>query len=182
MNKLLKITGVVTALVAVIIFGVVVTGVSAQGPATPDLSGGVAQTQRGNGAGTALGVMAVDEADMHAAIAGALGLSLEEFETALAEGKTPAILAQELGINFDDVWAAMEAAHADALSQAVDDGFITQEQADWMLSHRGGRNGQSSGPQSSGLGREMGSSPGARMGRGPGGNAGNGGDCIYRTP
>ena len=179
MNKILKTTGIVAVLVAALAL-VLVTGVFAQEPVTPDGPVGGGQLQRGNGAGTGLGVMAVDESDMHAAIAGALGMSLEDFESSIANGKTPAILAQELGVDFADVWAAMEAVHAEALLSAVDDGLIPQEQADWILSHRGGQNGQGNGPQSNG----MGNSSGTRMGRGPGGNAGNGGnggDCIYQT-
>ncbi|MCI0578814.1 MAG: hypothetical protein L0332_23300 [Chloroflexi bacterium] len=179
MNKFLKIAGVTAVLVAVIALVGAAT-VSAQGPNPPDGFEPPGINQRQHGAGDGLGLMAVDEADMHAAMAEALGLSLEEFEAALAEGKTPAILAQELGVDFAVVQDAMEAVHAEALQQAVDEGLITQEQADWILSHRGGQNGQGNG-----MGRGNSNGPGGQMGRGPGGNAGNGGhggDCPYQAP
>jgi hypothetical protein len=174
MNKFLKIAGVIAVLGAVVVF-VGATAVFAQGPNQPEgvTPPGLNQAQPAGG----MGLMVVDEATMHAAIAEALGLSVEEFEAALAEGKTPAILAQELGVDFAEVQAAMDAVHIEALQQAVADGLITQEQADWILSHRGGQNGQGNG-----MNRGSGNSSGGQMGRGAGGGGSYGGDCPYQTP
>ena len=180
MNKLMKIAGIVIVLVAAVAL-VGTTAVFAQGPSTPNGTPVTGQIGRGSppaGAGGGLGVMAVDEAEMHAAIADVLGISVEEFEAALAEGETPYTLAQTLGVDFAEVRAAMDALHAEALQQAVADGLITQEQADWILSHQGGNGGGAGNMvRGNGLGRGAG---GAGRG-GNGGFGGYGGDCPYAT-
>lgn len=58
-------------------------------------------------------------------IPGRLGL-LEEVDYKV-------LLAEELGISVDELTAAIDEAQAAAIAQAVEDGKITQEQADWML-------------------------------------------------
>jgi hypothetical protein len=176
MNKLWKISGVVAVLVAVVVFAGV-TAALAQGPnqAGDFTSPGRNQAQDGSSIG--MGVMAVDEATMHAAVAEALHLSIEEFEAAIAEGKTSYILAQELGIDFSAVQAAMDAVHSAALQQAADEGVITQEQADWITSRRGGGNGQGSG-----MNGGLSNGQTGRMGRGSGSNGNYSGDCVYQTP
>ncbi|MFQ5418732.1 MAG: hypothetical protein ACE5EY_00065 [Anaerolineae bacterium] len=176
MNKFMKIAGIVAVLVTVVAL-VGATAVFAQGPVTPDNMPGAGQMQ-GHGSGVGLNLMAVDEADMHAAIADALGLTPEAFEAALADGQTPYTLAQELGIDFADIQAAMDAVHAAALEQAVSDGLITQEQADWMLGRQAGHNGSMGGmtPGTGNMGQGAGN-----MARGAG-NSGYDGDCPYATP
>ncbi len=99
------------------------------------------------------GVMAQYREQIHAAIAEALGLTVEEFEAAIAAGKKLPQIAAEQGVALEDVWAAMRAAREAAIQQAVADGVITQEQANWMLSRMqqaarnrgGGRMGHMSG-------------------------------------
>jgi hypothetical protein len=74
--------------------------------------------------------------EMHAAIADALGMSVEELEQAMWEdGKTIWQLADEQGISEDELLAAVQEAHDSVLAQMVADGVITQEQADWMSEH-----------------------------------------------
>ncbi len=166
MNKYLKIVGVVAVVAVIALVGAAVA--FAQTP--PDGAG----PWNGWGHGNGMGLRAADEEVMHAKIAEALGITVDEFEAALAEGKTPYILAQELGVDFAEVRAAMQAAHAEALAQAVADGKITQEQADWMLSHQaqmGARHAYGIGPVGP-MGR------GAHMGS----FGGNAGECPYATP
>lgn len=71
------------------------------------------------------------------AAAGALGMTVDELTTQLWGGKTLADLAEEKGIDLADVQAAVQAAQETALreeiAQAVEDGTITQEHADWLL-------------------------------------------------
>lgn len=81
------------------------------------------------------GLMADYQDQIHTQIAEALGLTLDEFNTALAAGKTPATLAQEKGIDVATLQAAAQAAHEEVLAQAVKDGKITQVQADLMKQH-----------------------------------------------
>jgi DNA-directed RNA polymerase specialized sigma24 family protein len=85
------------------------------------------------------GACLIDREKIHAAVANALGISVEEFEAAQMEGKTLADLAEELGIDLEVVKAAMQNARSEVLHQAVDDGRITQEQADQMLSRERGK-------------------------------------------
>ena len=176
MNKYWKFAGVIAVLVAVVAFAGV-TSAFAQGPNQPEDFTPLGRGQAQDSSIAGMGLMAVDEAAMHTAIAEALNLSIEEFEAAVAGGKTPLILAQEMGIDFAIVQAAMDAEHAAALQQAVDEGLISQEQADWMLSRRGGQNGQAAG-MTGGLNEN----PTSRMGRGPGSSSGSNGDCLYQTP
>jgi hypothetical protein len=71
------------------------------------------------------------------AAAEALGMTADELRTQLWGGKTLADLAEEKGIDLADVQAAVEAAKEAAMreniAQAVEDGTITQEHADWLL-------------------------------------------------
>ena len=70
--------------------------------------------------------------ERQAALAEALGMSLEDLEAALAEGQTIPQLAEAQGIERDDLHAALQAAHLEQIEQAVADGTLTQEQADRM--------------------------------------------------
>lgn len=145
------------------------------------------------------GMHLVDAGVMHAAMAEALGISVEELEAALGEGTSLVELAEELGVDVETVRAAMETVRAEAINQALAEGVITEEQAEWLLSRpafgqgtgplngRGAGNGDGpiggqgpcggEGPQG---GRGPGGGEGPRGGRGPGGtngpqgNAGNG--------
>ncbi len=98
--------------------------------------------------GSGYGVMAQYRDQIHAAIAEALGLSVEEFEAQIAAGKKLPQIASEQGVAIEDVWAAARAAREAAIQQAVADGVITQEQANWMLNHM-----QQAGAQRRGAGR-----------------------------
>lgn len=70
-------------------------------------------------------------------MAEALGLTPEEFFAGLHAGKTLDEIAEAQGVEMEDVQDAIKAARVEAMregiQQAVEDGRITQEQADWML-------------------------------------------------
>ena len=176
MNKSFRITTIVTVLIALVAFAGV-TAAFAQGPNRPGGSTSPGMNQAANAAGQGLGAMAVDEAALHAAIANALGMDIADFEAAIAAGKTPYILAQELGVDYATVQAAMNEAHEEALQQSVANGLISQEQANWILSRRGGQ-----GRQGSGMNSNQSSTSGGRMGHGGGGYGSQAGDCLYTTP
>ncbi len=75
-----------------------------------------------------------------------LGLSEEDLQNRLDGGETLWKIASEQGISEEDFTTWMEEARSQALDQAVTDGTITQEQADWMKEHmRGGRGGWGNG-------------------------------------
>ena len=112
-------------------------GAYANGTPAPDAAPGNWGRGHMEGGRMGGGLMAqfMDQDAMHAAIAQALGMSVEDFEAALAAGQTPYELAQERGVEWATVQTAMQQAHRDAIQSALAAGEITQEQADWMLSH-----------------------------------------------
>lgn len=68
-----------------------------------------------------------------------LGLTSDELTTEVNSGKTLAQIAEEKGVSRTDLVATLELAHKDSLAQAVTDGYLTQEQADGILSQMAGR-------------------------------------------
>jgi hypothetical protein len=75
-------------------------------------------------------------------------LSPEQLFTELHGGKTLSDLATEKGVDLQAVQDAMDAARKEAMQQAIEqavtDGKISREQADWML--QGLQNGWMGGP------------------------------------
>jgi hypothetical protein len=71
------------------------------------------------------------------AAADMLNLSLDELRTQLRAGESLADLAEAAGLDVDALLAAMDAAAADAaraaIEQAVTDGDLSREHADWLL-------------------------------------------------
>jgi len=76
------------------------------------------------------------EAGMEAA-AGVLGLTADELATELWGGKTLSELADEAGVELQAVRDAVDAARKDAMRQTIEqavlDGQLSREQADWLL-------------------------------------------------
>ena len=130
MNKkyLIVIGGLLAALLVV---GVVsATSVYAQGPTTPGFG------MMGNGRGPGGHGFGLGDAELEAA-AKVLGMTTDEISSALQSGKTLQDLADEAGVDIADVQAAIQAVHEaemrERIAQAVEDGTMTQAQADWML-------------------------------------------------
>jgi uncharacterized membrane protein len=76
------------------------------------------------------------QAELEAA-AKVLDMTTEELSTALREGKTLEDLATSAGVDLQDVQDAVKAVRGAELrtriEQAVSDGTMTQEKADWLL-------------------------------------------------
>lgn len=74
---------------------------------------------------------------VYEAAAEALNMSAEEVELQLWAGRTLADLADKAGVDLTDVQeaiaSAQQAERQQRIEQAVKDGDITQEQADWLL-------------------------------------------------
>jgi len=79
------------------------------------------------------GMMGGSEDSLLAVAADKLGMTVDDLTAQLKDGKTVADLAQEKGVDLQTIVDAFVAARQEALSQAVTDGKITQEQADQML-------------------------------------------------
>lgn len=68
-----------------------------------------------------------------------LGIAVDELESRLADGETLVQIALDKGLTIDEIRTLMTDARSQALAQAVSNGTLTQEQADWMSQHMGGR-------------------------------------------
>lgn len=101
---------------------------------------------------------------MEAAIAEALGVTVEELEAAHDAGKTAWDIAEEQGLTEEEFGTLMFDARKVAIDQAVADGTLTQEQADWMQSRWDEMQENGFGPGSAGC-----DGSGHRGGRGMGG-------------
>ena len=126
-NKMLIVIGGLLA--ALLVVGVVgATAAYAQSSDTPNV--GLMDFGRGPGR------HGLGDAELEAA-ANALGMTTDDVQSALQGGKTLQDLADEAGVDIADVQTAIQAVHQtemrDRIQQAVDDGTITQENADWLL-------------------------------------------------
>jgi hypothetical protein len=120
---LILIGGLLAALLVVGVIGA--TSAYAQGSYSEQLHG------RGPGGGRGLGLEGLQiTAEM-------LDMTTDELITALRSGSTLEELADEAGVELQDIQDAIQAARADdmreRIQQALDDGAITQEHADWLL-------------------------------------------------
>ena len=85
---------------------------------------------------------------MYPAMAAALGLTPEEFDTRHEAGETFWDIAGTQGLTTEEAWGLMQTARDEALQQAVANGVITQEFADQMLTHMDEMHGEGFGPAS----------------------------------
>jgi len=83
---------------------------------------------------------------MFNAFAQALGITPEELETRRQAGDTLWVIAQEKGLTAEQFQEVMTTARTNAANQAVADGVITQEQADFMLQRMGRMMGNRAAP------------------------------------
>jgi hypothetical protein len=122
-KKWLLVGGLMIALLAAGALGA--TGVFAQGPVDAPLHGGRGPGGRG-----------LSDAALEAA-AEVLDMTTDEVTAALQSGKTLQDLADEAGVDIEDVRTAIQAVREtemrEMIAQAVEDGTITQENADWLL-------------------------------------------------
>jgi hypothetical protein len=108
------------------------------------MNGGMMGGRGMMGSGTYTGTMPMHGAMMGAngmheqvwtAIAAELDMTYAELNTATQNGQTVAQLAQAKGISLDELKAAALAALKASFADLVEQGVVTQEQADWMLDH-----------------------------------------------
>jgi hypothetical protein len=144
MKKILYLIGVIGG-VALALSAVGLVYAQTQTPPQPyypgDGSGYMGGFGRGgSGMGMMSGLGSGTEGPIHdymmTELAQALNLETStELESRLEAGDTLWSIAQEQGFSYDEFRALVLQARTDALNAAVGDGVITQEQADWMLSH-----------------------------------------------
>jgi len=130
-------------LVALLVVGVIgAASVYAQASTDTPLHG------RGPGGGRGFSEAAL------AAAADVLNMTTDELTAALQGGQTLEQIAEDAGVDFADVQAAIQAVREtelrERIEQALADGTITQEHADWLL--EGLDKGFLSGPGGFGFG------------------------------
>ncbi|MDI6907722.1 MAG: hypothetical protein QMC81_09625 [Thermoanaerobacterales bacterium] len=81
------------------------------------------------------------------AVAEALGMTVDELQTELEQGKKLSEIAQEKGVTADELHKKMVEARIQAIQQAVKDGKISQDRADEMIQRL------QNAPQREGFGR-----------------------------
>lgn len=127
----------------------------AQGPQTPQNPGsGYVPGGRGARGGMAnQGVTGSQDGFLHdemvIAFAGKLGLTVDEINARLAAGETVSQIAFSKGYTYEQFRTLQVEARAQALALAVENGKLTQEQADWMSQRGPGI----SGNRGAGMGR-----------------------------
>lgn len=82
-----------------------------------------------------------------------LGLSVDEITARLEDGERMWEIAEAQGYSFDDFRALMLDAREEAIAQALEDGTITEDQAEWLQERGAGM-----------MGRQYGSGRGGMMG------------------
>jgi Spy/CpxP family protein refolding chaperone len=151
--------GLLAALLVVSVIGA--TAVYAQDPTPP--AGSLLDGGHGPGHGFWSGTTELEAA------AKVLGMTTDELKSALQSGKTLEELATSAGVDIEDVRAAIQEAHVtemrERIQQAVTDGKITQENADWLL--EGLDKGFIGVPGAFGFGHGFGGPNGHGMGDGP---------------
>jgi hypothetical protein len=151
MKKTILIVGLVVAALAV--FGV--GAAFAQGPAPYGGNGAMIQ----NGGGYLHTYMVTIFAEK-------LGLKVDDVNTRITAGETMYDIAIADGVKAEDFPALMVEVRAAALDAAVQEGVITQTQADWMRSRGYGQGGYGIGTGTGPMNNETGFGRGGGMMRG----------------
>lgn len=152
MNKKLVLTSVVLALV-IALAAVGIASAQSQPPGNGGWGGNGPRGgmmggfgNRGSQGGMMGGYMgdgnrAIMHDAMFNALAEGLGLTRAELDERVEAGETPLQIATAQGLTQDEAVQLLTVARQSALSQAVADGLITQEQAEAMLARMAGRAG-----------------------------------------
>lgn len=145
MNKILKsIVILVVLAVAMVSASAVFAQSSTPGASLNESGSGYSRRGRGgNGSGGSMLNQNFDsklQGSLHdelvAAFADALGLEVEDIDTRLEEGETMAEIALSTGMTLEDFHTIMDEVRRQVIDQAVEEGILTKEQAEWMKTHR----------------------------------------------
>ncbi len=146
-------------IITIVLTAVVLTALAtaslafAQGPAQAGQGAGVGNRgSRGGmqGAGMTGTQDGILHDEMIAAYAARFGLSVETLNNRLAAGETMSQIAFSQGLTLTEFRSLMVEVRAQAIAKAVENGDLTQAQANWM-NQRGTRMGGGRGMQGAGL-------------------------------
>lgn len=101
-------------------------------PAAGQMGGGRWMGRGGMHANQSMGATGLWHTAIIASLAETFGMTPETLQARLDAGETIWQVAEGLGWTSDQLQTEMLAARSAALQQAVEDGTLTQEQADWM--------------------------------------------------
>lgn len=156
----------VLVVLATLVVALVSTGqVSAQGttppnPQAPGYGNGGPMGGRGGRVGNGSAGFAAGDGLLHdgmiAVYAQELGISVEDLNARLARGETIAQIAAEKGLTAEQFSALMADARSQAIDQAVKEGTLTQELADWLKTRGARMNGGATGARGEMRGRGAG--------------------------
>jgi len=136
MNKIWKIASIF-GLVA-LVFGTAGLVYAQTGTSQPYTAPGYGPGMMGGRGGLGGGMHFMDEGPYHevmlSSFAEALGLTVDQLDARLGEGETMWQIAEDEGATRDEFIAIMQEARSSMLEQAVEDGFMSQDQADFMNS------------------------------------------------
>jgi hypothetical protein len=130
-KKSFLIGGLLIALLVAVVAGIGVKSAYAQSGTTDSTT---TMPMRGHGHGGRGGGLSLTGLQVAAE---KLGMTTDELITALQSGKTLEEIAQEKGVDYADIQAAIQEQSQtelrDRIQQAVTAGTISQEKADWLL-------------------------------------------------
>jgi hypothetical protein len=127
-------------LVAVLVALVALAGVGVAYAQSPTQAPGAGNGYRaGQGARGPMNGDGILHDTMLAVYAERLGISVADLETRLDAGETMAQIALSTGLTVDEFRTLMLDARTQAIQQALEDGVLTQAQADWMLQRGAGQ-------------------------------------------
>jgi hypothetical protein len=137
--------------VAIAVFAVALSITSttfAQGP-NPASGAGYGRGQGLCGLGTQAGIL---HDEMVSAFSDVLGIPVDELNTRLANGETISEIAAAQGLTLDEFRTLWKTARTQAVEEALANGEITSEQAEWLKTHGGGQQSGGRGMRGSGMG------------------------------
>jgi hypothetical protein len=147
--------------IAALAFGA--SGVAyAQSPNQAAGAGGAAMGGRGARGGFGAGTSVAGDGILHdylmSGYAEALDIPVADLEARLASGETMSQIALSAGLTLDEFRALMVDVRSQAIDQALSDGLLTQDQADWLKLRgagqmAGGQMGRGAGMRGAGLGQ-----------------------------
>jgi hypothetical protein len=156
LGKLLVIVAVITLALGTV--GVAFAQSPTQTPGTGTGYMGGRSSRNGMGGANANAGDGILHDYMIAAYAEKLNIPVADLEARLANGETMAQIAISTGLTFDQFRTLRAEVRAQAIEQALNDGVLTQAQADWMSQHgagqmAGGQMGNGSGMRGAGQGQ-----------------------------
>ena len=158
MNKFV-ISIVIVAVVAIALgtAGIVYAQTATPQPPVPGTGHGYGMGGRGGQGGMMQSASGDQDGLLHdemiAVYAEKLGISVEDLNTRLANGETMAEIATSEGLTPDEFSTLMTDARNQAIDQALTNGTLTQEQADWMKTRGAGMMANGRGMHGNGQGQ-----------------------------